>query len=304
MTERISVRNLIRSGAIVVADGAMGSRLMALGISVEKVPFAHLIQPKLVEEISRSYIRAGAQLVQTNTFGAASLPYSAFQFQDTAREMISAAIEVAKKAADDHANVAFSCGPAGLKERGTAETQGIYREQFRITAEFGVDAVSIETMSSAEEAVLALRAAHEYLPDVFVSVSFAFQIIQGEIRTLNGEPFERALDEVAAAMPDAVGANCGKSISEMVLIGKQLKQRTELPLVIRPSAGIPIKNDTGNLIYPESPEIFAPHIQNLVELGVSILGGCCGTTPDHVQVISQAVSKSGHKTGPRDNRGE
>lgn len=300
----IDILERLHAGEVLVADGALGTLLMARGLPAGYCPeWFNLERPAVLEEIARLYADAGADLVQANTFGASPLKLYPFGLADRAAEVNRAAVEAARRGAAGRARVAASVGPTGklLKPLGDADPGDVlesYRLQMRALFEAGVDLVCVETMTDLDEAVLAVRAAKEEAPGVPVSASMTFDRARRGWFTMMGVSTGKAVQGLEAAGADLVGANCGNGLDAMVELCRELRGLTRLPLVIRPNAGIPA-GVGADLAWPEGPDYFAERAPALLDAGANVLGGCCGTGPDHVRALRAAVDARRPPPGQR-----
>jgi 5-methyltetrahydrofolate--homocysteine methyltransferase len=246
-----------------------------------------------VKGIAEAYIAAGSDIVETNSFGGSSLKLQPYGLADKVQEFNRAAATLAKQAMGEKGYVAASVGPTGhfaKEEYGDVSTEELY-EAFmgQITAleEGGADAICVETMSSLVEAVQAIKAAKENtkLP---VICTFTFDQKPRGFFTIMGVSPERAAEGAAAAGADIVGANCGNGIANMIQISKRMRAALpEIPILIQANAGMP-KVEDGKTVFQETPEYMASQVKELIEAGVNIIGGCCGTTPDHIAAMAKA----------------
>lgn len=286
----------ITSGEILVADGAMGTMLMAQGLDASKAPEAiNLAQPEILEDIARQYVEAGADMVQTNTFGASPLKLAKSNLASKMKEINSAGVKAARRAAETCAFVYASVGPSGciLKPYGDTEPEAVfesYCEQMAVLSEAGVDAICIETMTDLSEALIALRAVKKMAPEVPVFVTMTFEATSRGFFTIMGTRIEQAAKELEDHGADAIGSNCGNGIEQMVRIAREFRTSTKLPLIIQSNAGLP-EQRSGVIVYPETPDFFASKVPELINAGVSIIGGCCGTTPAHIAAIRKEILK-------------
>ncbi|MCX7679093.1 MAG: homocysteine S-methyltransferase family protein [Spirochaetes bacterium] len=292
------LRERVHSGNILVADGAMGTMLMARGYGSEKVPeMVNLECPEILEEIARMYIKAGADIVQTNTFGASPLKLEKSNLSHKMKEINAVAVQAARTAAGAQVYVCASVGPTGrvLKPYGDAEPEAVkdsYVKQLEVLVESGVDAVCIETMTDLSEAILALEAAKKVAKEIPIIVTMTFEYTSKGFYTVMGASIERSANELESRGADIIGSNCGNGIEKMVMIAREFRKYTKLPIIVQPNAGLPqIKN--GKILYPETPEFFSRYIPILRDIGVSIIGGCCGTTPDHIAIIRNMLNANG-----------
>lgn len=288
--------DILKKRRVMVADGAMGTMLFQRGLKPgdcpEKVNLEH---PEIVEEITRLYVEAGAEIVQTNTFGASPLKLRPYHLDVHTEEINIAAVRIAKKASQGNAFIAASCGPSGrmLKPYGDTEAEEIYagfERQIMALVSAEVDMISIETMTDLAEAKLAVRAAKSLSLTVPVSACMTFDLTPRGFFTIMGVTIRQAAEQLAEAGADIIGSNCGKGIENMILVSKQLRQCTELPILIRSNAGIP-KVVEDSIIYSETAEFMAAKCEELMESGVRIIGGCCGTTPKYIAAIKDAVGR-------------
>ncbi|MDQ1350645.1 MAG: Hcy-binding protein [Acidobacteriota bacterium] len=291
-----SILNRIKQGEILIGDGAMGSLLMARAkdlIKGKSPEFINLSRTDILEEIARLYLEAGADIIQTNTFGGSPLKLSAYNLQDQTEEINRAAVQAVRKVVDGKAYVSASCGPSGkmLKPYGPVEPEEMYQNflrQLKAIIEAGVDIICVETMTDINEATLAIKAAKAVSPGIPVIATMTFDKTPRGFYTMMGVNVEKAAHELEAAGADIIGSNCGNGIENMILVAKEYKKFTSLPLIIQANAGLPVVKDDV-VIYPETPEFMAEKSKELVAAGVSIIGGCCGTTPEHIRAIGQAV---------------
>jgi 5-methyltetrahydrofolate--homocysteine methyltransferase len=249
-----------------------------------------------VEEIARSYLEAGADLLQTNTFGASPIRLALYSLEERTEEINRVAAEAVKRIAGDRAYTVGSCGPCGrlLRPLGDLEPEEVrssFLKQIGALVESGVDAVCIETMSDIREARIAVEAAKDVEPTLPVFATMTFDQCPKGFYTIMGASVDDCARELEAAGADVVGSNCGNGSEKMVAIARRMGSVTELPLVIQPNAGMPVSRG-GELVYLESPEFMAEQAKALVSVGVSIIGGCCGTTPEHVRAIREMLDSA------------
>ena len=275
---------------IWVLDGGMGTMLMKKGLDVNYAPeLLNVKHPEVLKEIHREYIEAGADIIETNTFGSNRIKLSHYGLEDKVRELTAAGVRLAKEVAQGRALVALSVGPTGVfvepvGDYSFDELKEVFKEQIEAGAEAGADLVLIETMSDVKEAKAAVVAAQEVcqLP-VMVSMTY-----QEDGRTLLGTPPEVAASVFEAFGVAAVGANCSLGPESFVPLVERMAKVTYTPIVVYANAGLPILKD-GKTVYPEPPESFKRIAVELVKAGANIIGGCCGTTPEHIRAIKEAV---------------
>lgn len=275
---------------VLVADGATGTALYSRGFSYQSC-FEELNEsrPAIVEELHREYVHAGAQIIETNTFGANYFRLAEHGFEKRVREINRAGAQIAQRVAGRSAFVAGSVGPLNriLEPIGTltiADARRAFDEQVAGLLEGGVDLFIVETMSSVaeiREALLSIKA-HCDLP-VIASMTFT-----EDGKTLVGEKpgdIRRVLSELGA---DVIGANCSVGPQAMLDVVERLSSGATVPISAQPNAGMP-RVVGGRYIYLASPQYFADYARRFVEAGATIVGGCCGTTVEHIRGISAAV---------------
>jgi 5-methyltetrahydrofolate--homocysteine methyltransferase len=285
----------IARGEVLVSDGAMGTFLHARGLAAGECPESWCAtHPDVVREIAQAYIAAGADIVETNSFGGSGYKLKLYGMGDRVREFNRAAAALAKEAMGTKGYVAASVGPTGhiVEDEGgdamPAQLYEAFREQVVALAEGGADAICIETMSSLREAVEAIKATRENtsLP---VICTFTFETGVKGFRTMMGLKPDRAAREAAAAGADVVGANCGNGIANMIEIARQMRAAAPgVPILIHANAGAPVVED-GRTVFKETPEYMASRVRELIEAGANIIGGCCGTNPDHIAAMAKTV---------------
>jgi 5-methyltetrahydrofolate--homocysteine methyltransferase len=284
----------LRQGDVIVGDGALGTMLMQRGLKHGDPPEAfNLTKPQVLEEIASLYLDAGAEIVTTNTFGASPLRLQQF-FLDKETETINRnAVEAVRRAVQDRAYVSGSVGPSAriLKPLGDTEPEEVFssfQRQIRALLAAGIDLVCIETMMDAAEAVLAIKAARSLDPKVPVMATMTFNKTPRGFLTLMGTSLENASAELEKAGADIVGSNCGDGMDKMVEIARELRKHARVPVAIQGNAGLPVTEGT-SLVYPETPEFVAEKAAEILQLRVQIIGGCCGTRPEHIRAIRKVV---------------
>ena len=284
----------LTQGEIFVADGAMGSMLMSRGLEAGKPPESfNLSQPEVLREIARLYFQAGAEIIQTNTFGGSPLKLASYSLEEKTEEINRNAVRAVKEEIGQKAYISASCGPSGkiLKPYGDTEPEALYdnfHRQLEAVISEGVDIVCVETMTDIQEAVLAVSAARAISADIPVMATMTFDSTSRGFFTIMGVNIPQAIEKLTEAGADIVGSNCGNGIEKMILIAREFRRSTRLPLLIQSNAGLPeLRNNIP--CYPETPDFMAEKSRELVKAGVSVIGGCCGTTPDHIRSIRRAI---------------
>jgi 5-methyltetrahydrofolate--homocysteine methyltransferase len=291
-----SITFRVERGEPLLADGAIGSLLMARGLPGGAAPESiNLSRPELLEDIAGLYLDAGADIIQSNTFGASPLKLANYGLAGQATAINDAAVRAVRRAVGERAFISASCGPSGriLKPYGDTDPETM-RESFRVQMEAvinaGADVVCVETMSDIHEAVLAVQAARSVSPTIPVMATMTFEATARGFFTIMGVTIEKACRELEKAGADLVGSNCGNGSQQMVAIAREFGRFTSLPILIQANAGIP-ELRAGLVYYPETPDYMAVMGRELIAAGVAVIGGCCGTTPDHTRAMRIALDK-------------
>lgn len=280
------------SKGILVLDGAWGTEMIKRGLVPGECPeLWNLNRPDDIRAIAGSYQRAGADIILTNTFGGNYFKLKKIGFSSKVKQINKRGVELSKEVAKDSL-VFASIGPTGefLEPLGLIKEEEMiacFKQQVEAFIEGGADGVVIETMSDLNEAKCALRAVKEN-SNFPVAVSMTFSKGEKEYATVMGITPEKAAKELEKSGADIVGANCSFGIEDMVEVARIMRSVTHLPLWIKPNAGVPQLKE-GKIIYPETPEQMVKFVPDLIKEGVSMIGGCCGTTPEHIRLIAREV---------------
>jgi methionine synthase I (cobalamin-dependent)/5,10-methylenetetrahydrofolate reductase len=276
----------------VLCDGAMGTLLYAKGIFINRsYDELNVSQPELIRSIHHDYLQSGAEIIETNTFGGNSFRLARHSMADRVREINSAGAHLARDAAKSFdVWVAGSVGPLGIRieplgKTSFEEARSAFREQIEALVEGGVHLLIMETFGYVEELHQAILAARDVSPDIPV---VALVTVDEESTCLDGstpETFAPRLEEWGA---NVIGCNCSVGPVAMLEAMERVRQATSLPLAAQPNAGIP-RSVEGRNIYLCSPEYMASYARKFVAAGVRLIGGCCGTTPDHIRVMKSAL---------------
>ncbi len=274
---------------LLVADGALGTMLKAQGLAAGEAPeHWNITRPKAVQAIHRAYLAVGCDLVETNTFGANRLRLKGYGLERQVATINRKAVQLARRAWAAGHVVAGAVGPTGSFDKGEQRGSGIeisaaFEEQVSHLVQAGVDLILIETMTHLAEARIALQAARQH-GAVPVAVSLTFFEQKGRVMTLDGASPQEAVRELSAAQ--VVGCNCMDA--EMIsTILRQMREATDLPLLAQPHAGLPDHRKQGT--YPVTPEDMIQQLPSLLASTLGILGGCCGTTPAHLEAVVRSL---------------
>lgn len=271
----------------VIFDGGMGTLLQARGLAGGELPeLWNLTRPEVILDIQTAYAEAGCDILKSNTFGANSLKLS--KTGHTVREVIGAALDIARRASAGRAAVALDIGPSGklLKPFGDLSFDDAYAlfQEMVVVGRDNADLILIETMSDTYEVKAALLAARENC-DLPVVVTYTFDA-SGKL--LTGGSIEAAVTLAESLGASAVGMNCSLGPEQMADFVPRLLESTSLPICVNPNAGLPVTVD-GKTTYHVGPEEFCGYTVRFAESGVGLLGGCCGTTPEHIRLLSEAL---------------
>ncbi|MCJ7511532.1 MAG: bifunctional homocysteine S-methyltransferase/methylenetetrahydrofolate reductase [Anaerolineales bacterium] len=294
MSDPGPIRLALQQGRLVLADGAMGTMLHARGADRHACLDAlNLQRPEGVLAIHQAYASAGCDLLETNTFGANAFKLAAFNLQDRLEEINAAGVRLARQAAQASGRemwVAGSIGPLGVRlapyGRVRAETAATaFRRQIEALVAGGIDLLILETFSDLRELRLALEAART-ICDLPVAASLTFT---RDDRTMLGDSPEQAAAVLHAAGADLLGANCSEGPSQLLRVVHQMrKTAADALLLAMPNAGWPERSG-GRILYPATPDYFAGYVPAFQQQGVRLLGGCCGTTPEHLAAMRHAL---------------
>lgn len=278
-----------------VIDGAWGTQLQARGLPIGACPDEwNLTNPGRVEEVAKAYVAAGSQMILSNTFGANRLTLERYGLADRAREIALEGIRISRRAAGEGVFVFGSLGPSGkmlaMGEVSEDDLRAAFAEEAAAMAEGGADGVVIETMSDLDEAVLAVESA--CVTGLPVVASMVYDAGKAGDRTMMGNTPEQAAERLAAAGASVIGTNCGKGAKQMLPIAERLRAATTLPIWIKPNAGLP-ELVNGAAVYKSTPQEFVEQVLAIVDAGADFVGGCCGTTPEHICALVSALSAKG-----------
>lgn len=284
----------INKGRVLVSDGAWGTFLQQKGLQPGECPEEwNLSRRNDVLDIAQSYIEAGADMIETNSFGGNYFKLKNYGLENKVFEINKTAAQISRQAAGAGHFVLGSVGPTGklliMEEVTEAQLYDAFKEQALALEAGGVDAIMIETMTDLNEARLAVRAAKENTNcAVFCTMTFD-KILSGEYRTMMGISPTEMTDALVAEGASVVGANCGNGILDMIGIVKEIRQmNSSIPILIHANAGLP-QYHNGETVFPETPSDMASMVKDIVDAGANIIGGCCGTTPQHIRKVREMV---------------
>ncbi len=275
---------------VYLFDGAMGTMLYSKGVFINKCyDELNLLSPEIVLEVHKQYVRAGAEILETNTYGANRVKLGAFGIESELRDINMAAVEIARRAAGDNVYVAGAIGPLGIRiepygPMGVEEARDIFREQARALVDGGVDLFILETMANISEIEQGIGA----IRDVCSLPIVAQMTIGPDGRTAYGDTPRVIAQRLDRAGADVIGLNCSVGPDVMLDAIEEITAVTAKKISCQPNAGLP-REVNGRQMYMASPEYMAKYAKRLIHKGVKFIGGCCGTTPDHIKMIADAV---------------
>lgn len=290
------IQEQIKQGKTLISDGAWGTFLQEMGLKPGECPEEwNLSHPDKVEQIARSYIEAGADMVETNSFGGTRYKLEHYGLAGKVDEINQAAARISRKAAGPDKIVIGSIGPTGkMLIMGDVTEQDLYeafKEQAIALEKGGADAACIETMSALDEALQAIKAVKENTSLEVISTFTFERTVDGDFKSMMGIAPEDIVAPAKEAGADIIGANCGNGFSGMIEIVARIRRvDKQIPILVHANAGLPVLKD-GKNTFPETPEEMAALVPDLMGAGANIIGGCCGTTPEHICKIAESSRK-------------
>ncbi|NLW85968.1 MAG: hypothetical protein GXY38_03760 [Planctomycetes bacterium] len=288
------------ASSVKVTDGAWGTEFQKLGLPAGCMPeLWNWKNPEAVASVAQGYVRAGSEVIITNTFGANRIMLSSHGLAQQTAQLAEQGVQISKRAAGSDVKVFASMGPTGkvvmMGDTPVEEIFAAFREAAEALAWGGADAIVLESFQELEELRIALRAVKDAtdLP-VIASMTFASGP-DGTCTMMGDKPSDLAAAAVSMSA-SAVGANCGAGPDNYVKVAGMLKEACDLPIWIKPNAGLPIVVDR-KTVFPMAPAQFAAYAPALVQAGASFIGGCCGTTPEHIRQVKKILAdKSAART--------
>jgi 5-methyltetrahydrofolate--homocysteine methyltransferase len=292
----MNILDKIKLKNVLLSDGAWGTLLQEKGLKPGECPELWNISHRSnVYDIAESYIIAGSDIIETNSFGGSVFKLAQYGLETRVSDINRIAAEISREAAGNDRHVAGSVGPTGkmllMGDVTENELYDSFSQQAVALEKGGADIIIIETMSAIDEASLAVRAARENTKCIVIITMTFSGNGNGEFRTMMGVSPEEMVISMKEAGAHIIGSNCGNGIEEMIGIVKAIRVTDKnIPVIIQANAGIPELIE-GKTLFRESPQMMASFIPELIKAGVNIIGGCCGTTPDHIREMAKILGR-------------
>lgn len=290
-----NIKSLL-SQKILVGDGAMGTMLQAAGLTAGQCPEEwNISHSEEIAKIQKAYLDAGSDIIETNSFGGNKYRLGFHGFGDSVSLFNQKSAEVARSVCPEGKFVAGSVGPTGeflepMGELTKDQLIDVFKEQIEALLTGGVDILVIETMSDIGEAGAAIDAAKQLTTDIPIFATMTYEKHATGYRTMMGIQPSDMVSPLIDAGADVIGANCGTGMEDMTEIVKAIRAKTDFPLLVQANAGLPVQEGS-KTYYKESPQDRGQSVKQILQLGVNIIGGCCGTTPEHINATRAAVDE-------------
>lgn len=282
----------------LLLDGAMGSILISRGFDgSEAAELWNLRHPDIIRQIHQDYFDAGADVASANTHGACSIKLKKMGLDDHVEKLNRTAVRLAREASGPNHYVAADVGALGemLQPSGpiaVEEAVDSFTEQAGILDDEGIDLFLIETVFDLNVGLAAIKAIRSVSKKP-IFCSLTFKKMKKGFFTLYGNTPEQSMKSLADAGASAVGANCSMGSRTMVELAREIRRHAPVPVIIQPNAGMPEAGPDGSAVYPENTHEYSENIRQIKQLGVEIVGGCCGTTPDYIRAIRNILAEEG-----------
>ena len=292
-----SICEKIKEKGVLVSDGAWGTLLMAQGLKAGECPELWNVEhPEAVRSVAACYVAAGSDIVTTNSFGGSRIKLAAYGLEGRMAELNRAAARLSREAAGEAVNVAASIGPTGkilmMGDISEAELSEVFGAQAQALEEGGADACIIETFSAIDEAVIAVKAV-KACTSLEIICSFTYESCAGgTYYTMMGASPADMASALIDAGADILGTNCSQGSEPMIGVIRALREAApDTPILVHPNAGLPLLTAEGEH-YPETPDYMSGCVPAMIAAGASIIGGCCGTSPEHIRAIREAIARA------------